>query len=112
MSLRIKLKKVKEVPVIELGGRAIDVDVKKFSKKLQAVYKKGASRIVIDLSRTNFVDSHGLGIIVYYNSLMQKQGRQLVILNDNPDVRNYVRRLFEVTNLDRVMRTITSMNDL
>ena len=112
MSLRIKLKKVKEVPVIELEGRAIDVDVKKFSKKLQTLYKKGASRIVIDLSRTKFVDSHGLGIIVYYNSLMQKQGRQIVILNDNPDQRNYVRRLFEVTNLDRVIRTITSMNDL
>lgn len=112
MSLRIRLKKVKEVPVIELGGRAIDVDVKKFSKMLAALYKKRASRIVIDLSRTSFVDSHGLGIIVYYSTLMQKQGRQLVILNDNPDQRNYVRRLFEVTNLDRVMRTITSMNDL
>ena len=112
MSLRIRLKKVKEMPVIELGGRAIDVDVKKFSKKLQGLYKKRASRIVIDLSRTSFVDSHGLGIIVYYNTLMQKQGRQLVILNDNPDHRNYVRRLFEVTNLDRVMRTVASINNL
>lgn len=112
MSLEIKLKRVKEVPVIELVGRAIDVDVEKFSKKLQTVYKKGAARIVIDLSKTNFVNSHGLGIIVYYNTLMQKDGKQLVILNGNPDERGYVRRLFELTNLDKVLRTITSLDEL
>ncbi len=112
MSLEIKLKKVKDVPVIELIGRAIDVDVEKFSKKLRAVHKKGASRIVIDLSRTNFVDSHCLGIIVYYNTLMQKAGRQLIILNQNRDNRGYVRRLFELTNLDKVLRTIFSAAEI
>jgi anti-anti-sigma factor len=112
MSLEIKLKKVKDVPVLELVGRAIDVDVEKFSKKLQSAHKKGASRIVIDLSRTNFVDSHGLGIIVYYNTLMAKEGKELIVLNSNPDGRSYVRRLFELTNLDKVLRTITSLDEL
>ena len=112
MSLEIKLKKVKDVPVLELVGRAIDVDVEKFSKKLQSAHKKGASRIVIDLSRTNFVDSHGLGIIVYYNTLMSKEGKELIVLNSNPDGRSYVRRLFELTNLDKVLRTITSLDEL
>jgi len=112
MSLEIKLKKVKDLPVLELVGRAIDVDVEKFSKKLQSVYKKGADRIVIDLSKTNFVDSHGLGIIVYYNTLMSKERRQLVVLNSNPDDRGYVRRLFELTNLDKVIKTVTSMDDV
>jgi len=112
MSLEIKLKKVKNVPVIELVGRAIDVDVEKFSKKLVAVYKKKPKRIVIDLSRTNFVDSHGLGIIVYYNTLMAKEGGQLVLLNANPDSRGYVRRLFALTNLDKVLKTVTSFDEL
>jgi anti-anti-sigma factor len=112
MSLEIKLKKTKDIPVLELVGRAIDVDVEKFSKRLQAVYKKGAKCIVIDLSKTNFVDSHGLGIIVYYNTLMQKEGRQLVILNENPDSRSYVRRLFELTNLDKVLRTVSSVDEI
>jgi anti-sigma B factor antagonist len=112
MSMKIRVKKMKAVQVVEVDGRATDIDVKRFSKKLQALYESGASRIVVDLSKTKFVDSHGLGIIVYYNTLMQKQGRQLVILNGNPDDRNYVRRLFELTNLDRVMRIIASIDEI
>jgi anti-anti-sigma factor len=112
MSLEIKLKKIKKIPVLELIGRAIDVDVEKFSKKLQGIYKKGAGCIVIDLTKTNFVDSHGLGIIIYYNTLMEKEGKKLVILNQNPDDRSYVRRLFELTNLDKVLRTVTSIDQV
>ncbi|HUI93101.1 MAG TPA: STAS domain-containing protein [Chitinivibrionales bacterium] len=112
MPLKIRMKKVKSIPVVEVEGRATDLDVKRFSKKLQDLYKKGDPRIVVDLSKTKFVDSHGLGIIVYYNTLLQKQGRQLVVLNGNPDDHNYVRRLFELTNLDKVMRTIGSISEL
>jgi anti-sigma B factor antagonist len=112
MSLDIKLKKINEVPVLEIVGRAIDVDVEKFSKKLESLYKKGEPKIVVDLSKTNFVDSHGLGIIVYYNTLLQKENRELVILNANPDTGGYVYRLFELTNLDKVLRIVTSQKDI
>jgi anti-anti-sigma factor len=112
MSLDIKLKKINDVPVLELMGRAIDVDVEKFAKKLESLYKKGVPKIVVDLSRTNFVDSHGLGIIVYYNTLLEKEKRELVILNANPDRGGYVFRLFELTNLDKVLRIVSSQKDI
>jgi anti-anti-sigma factor len=112
MSLDIKQKKINDIPVLELVGRAIDVDVEKFSKKLESLYKKGIRKIVVDLSKTNFVDSHGLGIIVYYNTLMQKEKRELVVLNANPDTSGYVHRLFELTNLDKVLRIIVSEKDI
>jgi anti-anti-sigma factor len=86
--------------------------VEKCSKKLQSLYKKGVPKLVVDLSRTNFVDSHGLGIIVYYNTLMQKENRELVILNANPDKSGYVHRLFELTNLDKVLRIVQSENEI
>lgn len=112
MSLEIKLRKHNEDPVLVLIGRVIDVDVAKFSKKLESVSKKNTKRIIIDVSDANFVDSHGLGIIVYHNSMLQKEGRQLVILNRNPDKRGYVYRLFELTNLDKVLKTVSSEAEL
>ena len=112
MALEIKQKKLGTIPVLELVGRAIDVDVERFSKKLDALYKKGETKIVVDLSKTNFVDSHGLGIIVYYNTLMQKEKKELVILNANPDKRGYVHRLFELTNLDKVLRLVGSPEEV
>ncbi len=112
MSFEIKLKKVNDVPVLELVGRAIDVDAQKFSRKLKAVHGQGARRIVVDMSRTEFLDSHALGIIVYYDTLMRKEGRRLVILNGNPDAHSYVHRLFELTNLDKVIATITSADGI
>lgn len=112
MSLDIKLKKINGVPVLELVGRAIDVDVAKFSKKLESLYEKGAQKIVVDLSRTNFIDSHGLGIIVYYNTMLEKEKKELVVLNSNQDSGGYVHRLFELTNLDKVLRVVTSQEEI
>jgi anti-anti-sigma factor len=112
MSLDIKQKKINDVPVLELVGRAIDVDVEKFSKKLESLYKKGVPKIIVDLSRTNFVDSHCLGIIVYNNTLLQKEKREFVIMNANPDKGGYVHRLFELTNLDKVLRIVASQDEV
>ena len=58
------------------------------------------------------MDSHGLGIIVYYNTLLQKEKRELVILNSNPDKSGYVYRLFELTNLDKVLRIVASQAEI
>jgi anti-sigma B factor antagonist len=112
MSFEIKVKKVNNVPVLELVGRAIDLDAQKFSRKLKSMYRQGAKRIVVDMSRTEFLDSQALGIVVYYDTLMRKEGRRLVILNGNPDQCSYVHRLFELTNLDKVIMTITSMDKI
>jgi anti-anti-sigma factor len=110
MALIVKTKKIKNISVLELTGRVIDVDVDKFSKKLQALYKKGEQQIILDLSKTNFIDSHGLGIIVYYHTLMDKENKKLLILNMNPDDQSYVKRLFELTNLDKVLHIIKSID--
>jgi len=37
---------------------------------------------------------------------MQKEKRELVILNANPDKSSYLCRLFELTNLDKVLKIV------
>lgn len=98
-----------ETPLMELTGRIIDADVKKFQKKIDQLYKKKYGRIYIDVSSANYIDSHGLGTIVYYHTLMQKENRELIICNTNPDRNSYLNRLFELTNLDKVLNMVSHL---
>lgn len=101
--LEVSVSTVDDNPYIELTGRVADVDVKKFQQKVDQLYKKKYARIFVDVSKANFMDSHGLGTIVYYHTLMQKEKRQLIIVNKNKDKESYLNRLFELTNLDKVL---------
>ncbi len=113
MALEVMLKSETENPVLELTGRIIDVDVKKFQRRMDQLYKKKEhTRIILDVTRANFIDSHGLGTIVYYHTLMQKEKRQLVILNANKDSSSYLNRLFELTNLDKVLNIVSDAGEI
>ncbi len=108
-SLEMLLRDSSANPVLELEGRIIDVDVKKFQRKLDQLYgKKKTPTIILDVSRVNFIDSHGLGTIVYYHTLMQKEGRELIILNENTNENSYLNRLFDLTNLNKVLTIVTA----
>jgi anti-anti-sigma factor len=102
-------KKDDAASIVELKGRIADLDVKRVQHRIQQLYKKKLSRIIIDVSKATFLDSHGLGTIVYFHTLMQKEGRQLLILNTNGDRAAYINRLFELTNLDKVLNIVQQL---
>ena len=111
MSLEIALKSETDDPVLELTGKIIDVDIRKLQHKMDQIYKKkNIQRIVLDVTQANFIDSHGLGMIVYYHTLMQKESRSLIILNANPDTESYLNKLFELTNLDKVLNIVKTLD--
>jgi len=112
MALEIKVREGKGNITIQLKGRVIGVDGEKFSKRLNTAFLKKSERIILDVSGVTFLDSHGLGTIVYYFHSMQKEKRQFFILNTNPDPNTYVRRLFELTNLDRILVMIDSAENI
>jgi anti-sigma B factor antagonist len=102
----ITVKKDEAASIVELKGRIADLDVKRVQHKIEQLYKKKLPRIIVDVSRATFLDSHGLGAIVYFHTLMQKEGRKLIILNTNGDRSAYINRLFELTNLDKVLNIV------
>ena len=85
MGLKVSVNKVRNYPVVKLDGRVIGVDDRKFSNRMETLFKKNHPKIVVDVSDTEFIDSHGVGIIVYYHTLMRKAGRELLLLNANPN---------------------------
>lgn len=107
-SLEITINADGEIPLIELTGKVADAEVKKFQRKIDQLYKKKYAEIVVEVSNAHFMDSHGLGTIVYYHTLMQKEKRKLTIVNKNTDDTSYLNRLFSLTNLDKVLNIKTS----
>ncbi len=112
MALEISVGKKKDLLRVNLVGRLVDIDVKKFSRKMETVYKEKVGRIMLDVSRLNFINSHGLGVIVYYHTAMQREGRELIVLNANPNPQAYINRLMDLTNLNAVMKVVRSPGEL
>ena len=111
MALDIKVRSKNTATVLRAIGRVVGIDGERFAKKLESVCQKG-SDIIVDLSETDFLDSHGLGTLVYYFHTLQKENRKFTILNANPNPNAYISRLFEVTNLDKILNIVDSAGDL
>jgi anti-anti-sigma factor len=112
MSLDVKFKMMGPLPVIYVVGRVVDIDVKRMAKHLERLRKGKHPKIVLDVSGTDFIDSHGLGAVVYYHTLLQKENRELIVLNANRSEASYVNRLFELTHLDKVLTIVTSLKSV
>jgi anti-anti-sigma factor len=111
MGLKIETTKHGSIPAIKLVGRVIGIDDRKLSKKMESFYKKNPGKLIVDVSEADFIDSHGIGIIVYYHTLMQKSNATLIVLNSNPNPVAYMTRLFEMTNLDKVLNVVASIEE-
>jgi anti-anti-sigma factor len=112
MALDISVSKKNGTHTVTLVGRLVDVDAKRFAKRMEQVYGDGPQRLVVDVSRLNFINSHGLGVLVFYHTTMQRDQKEFVILNSNSDPRAYINRLMELTNLNRVIKTAQSAAEL
>ncbi len=77
-----------------------------FKEDMRAQTQTGASRVVLDLSSVEFIDSSGLGAIVA--SMKQLgHGRQLDLAGLHP----IVEKVFRLTRMDTVFRLFASLED-
>lgn len=73
-----------------------------------AVYEamaQGAPTVVIDLTRTTFVDSSSLGVLIGAHRRLSRRGSRLLIACDQPSVLKVLR----VTGLDGVFDVVESV---
>jgi anti-sigma B factor antagonist len=65
---------------------------------LSELVESGVTTVVVDLSDTTFVDSMALGVLLGAGKRLRAEGRALELVVTRPDIR----RIFEITTLDRV----------
>jgi anti-sigma B factor antagonist len=88
----------RSVIVVAVGYGRVDARVAAdFARALAEIPNVASSRVVLDLSATNFIDSSGLGAIVGLRRAVGRDGQVLIAGAQAP-----VRTLFKLTRLDRV----------
>ena len=68
-------------------------------QELLEVIEGGVTEIVVDLTRTTFIDSATLGVLVgAVRRLRERDGKLSIVCSDRS-----IRKIFEITGLDRVL---------
>ena len=80
---------------IILQGTIYVEDAKEMTEKLVALIESGQTRLLIDLSQVEYIDSSGLGMLIRIQKIAVRNGGNVVLKG----VQGIVRELFEMTRL-------------
>lgn len=92
--------------VISLTGEVDLYTAPEFKQELVKAIEGWAENVVVDLSATSFIDSTTLGVLVSGVKRLRPQGGQIVLVVGDHNIR----KIFEITGLDRVF-SIYEMRD-
>jgi anti-sigma B factor antagonist len=101
-----------KVDTVQLNGRTVarvrgDVDLHtapRLRELLIEMSRRLDGPLLVDLSQVEYMDSSGVGTMVYVKRELEKSGHGLVLIGLRPRVRN----LFEITHLDAFFRIADS----
>jgi anti-sigma B factor antagonist len=94
------------VTTVQVDGQLIVGNRHELKELVQAALDRGDRRLLIDFSRTGYIDSSGLGALVSISKRIRETGGELRLAGLNDDLRS----LFELTKLDTLF-TITETPD-
>src|ERR687889_1768474 len=84
------------VLVVQVDGQLIVGNRHELKDLIQAALDSGERRLLVDFSRTGYIDSSGLGALVSISKRIRETGGELRLAGLNEDLRS----LFELTKLD------------
>jgi anti-sigma B factor antagonist len=94
--------------VVALAGEIDLYTCPEFKEELLRVADAGAVHVVVDLTQTTFIDSTGLGVLLRgVERLRRREGGRLSVVCTDVNMR----RLFEITGLDRVFGVYGSRSE-
>jgi anti-sigma B factor antagonist len=84
------------ITVVEVDGQLIIGNRQELKDLVQGALDQGERRLLIDFSKTGYIDSSGLGALVSISKRIREAGGELRLSGLNEDLRS----LFELTKLD------------
>lgn len=93
--------------VYDVDGQLIVGNRHELKRMVLDALEGGARRFVIDFSRTGYIDSSGLGVLITLSKEIRAQDGDLRLASLNPDLQ----RLFELTKLDTFFRICANLRE-
>ena len=100
------VRKEGSVTVVEVEGQLIVGNRQELKQRVLDELDNGARDFAIDFSRTGYIDSSGLGVLVSLSKKIREQGGELRLASLNEDLRT----LFELTKLDTLFQISDSLD--
>jgi anti-sigma B factor antagonist len=101
------VRKEGSVTVVEVEGQLIVGNRQELKQRVLDELENGARDFAIDFSRTGYIDSSGLGVLVSLSKKIREQGGELRLANLNEDLRT----LFELTKLDTLFHIANNRDE-
>ena len=98
MELSLSTRTVGDHAVLEVGGEVDVYTAPRLRERLVELVEAGARSVVVDLSRVEFLDSTGLGVLVGALKRLRAAGGSLALVCGH----ERLLKIFRITALDRV----------
>ena len=103
-SVRMETRTVEGAPVVYIRG-TVDMGTAPQLRDALLDLCQGPGMLLIDLSQVPYMDSSGVGTMVYAKRACDRVGRPVVLIGMQPRVRS----VFEITHLDRFFRIVDNV---
>ena len=99
MDLTVRVEQLQGWAVVRIAGEVDVATAPRLREQLVRLITDGQHRIVLDLDEVDLLDSTGLGVLVGVLKRARTVGGDLRLVCNRPAIR----RVFEITALDRTM---------
>jgi len=104
--MEINTRQFNTITVLEIRGNIIGPPLSiRLSKTIYELVEKGKNKIIFDLSKVNWMNSAGLGIIVGGLTTIRNSGGELKLACPS----GRVKKIFDMTNLTSIVDTYKSV---
>jgi anti-sigma B factor antagonist len=93
--MELKIRKSKEVYIIDIQGELDLYNSYKLKELLMKMLEKKIERFIINMEDVEYIDSSGIGALIYISSTLKKMNLKLAITN----IHGSVKKVIELTKL-------------
>jgi anti-sigma B factor antagonist len=93
--MELRIRKNQEIYIIDIQGELDLYNSYKLKELLTKMLEKKIERFIINLEEVEFIDSSGIGALIYIFSTLKKLDHKLAITN----IHGSVRKVIEMTKL-------------